>query len=104
MRYQVLIGGADLNLEVNAGGGEERTVLLEDLVLNYALSIPRPDKTWQNTRGAQSRLDYVLYRAPQPQLHDDMVLEGPEEVLKSDHRPIHDVQPEWSHPEIRKKT
>ena len=71
------------------GGGEERFVLLEDLVLNYALALSRPDEpTWQITRGSQSRIDYILYRVPQAQLRDDTVAAGPEEVLVSDHRLI----------------
>ena len=93
MRYHdVLLGRADLNLEVHAtnqggvGGGEERLALLGALALNDALSLTRPDRaTWQNSRRPQSRIDCLLYRAPRAQLVD---VTGPEEVLDTDHRPV----------------
>ena len=53
-------------------GGEERLSLLGDLALNHAISVMRPGQaTWQNLRGSQSRIDYLLYRAPQAEVVKD---------------------------------
>ena len=93
MRYHdVLLGGADLNFDVHAhdqGGGEERLSLLGDLALSHAISVTRPGQaTWQNSQGSQSRIDYLLYRAPQAEVVEDEVVVGPEELLDMDHRPV----------------
>ena len=60
--------GADLNVDSDSSDSPsefERHLLLQQWMLDWQLSISRPDKpTWYNTRGSSSRLDYVLARVP----------------------------------------
>ena len=42
--------------------------------------------TWSNTRGSQSKIDYILYRTPHQQTLDMQVVEESDFILDSDHR------------------
>ena len=81
---------ADLNLDLmslHSNENDERRILLEGLLSEFALDRTYPHKpTWSNSRGSHSRIDYVLYSSGTRQALWSEVLEDSDVVLGSDHR------------------
>ena len=80
----------DLNYElvhVTSTSSDERSALLNLLERDLGLTHTVPQVyTWSNTRGSQSKIDYVLFRTPHQQTFDMQVIEESDSVLDSDHR------------------
>ena len=88
--HDVVLGGGDLNVDAR---GEvdtyEWVVHVQDLLLNHAMGLTAPSQaTWYNSRGAESKIDFAFYRAPRARLLHDLVVDGPEDILQTDHRPV----------------
>ena len=81
---------ADLNLDLmslHSNENDERRILLEGLLTEFALDRTYPHKpTWLNSRGSHSRIDYVLFSTGTRQALWSEVLEDSDVVLGSDHR------------------
>ena len=93
--FDSILIGADLNLELmhaplSTSSSEDpdgRVVLLNFLVDELGLSHTFPDRaTWTNSRGSESRIDYLLYRLPGQRTLRQEVHEDTAEILGSDHR------------------
>ena len=86
-RIQIL---ADLNLDLmslHSNENDERRVLLEGFLAEFALDRTHPHKpTWSNSRGSNSRIDYILFSGGTRQAIWSEVLEDSDIVLGSDHR------------------
>ena len=78
---------ADLNYDVlDIVNVDERGVPLGKLLRELGLSFSKPShSTWHNTRGSESRIDYLLFSLPSMQVQDDRVHLGSDEVIGSDH-------------------
>ena len=79
----------DLLVHVTSESSDERSALLNLLERDLGLShtIP-PVHTWSNTRGSQTKIDYILYRTPRSETLDTKVVEESDTVLGSDHRMV----------------
>ena len=77
----------DLNYDVlDIVNVDERGVPFGKLLRELSLSFSRPShSTWHNTRGSESRIDYLLFSLPSMQVQDDRVHFGSDEVIGSDH-------------------
>ena len=77
----------DLNYDVlDIVNVDERGVPFGKLLRELGLSFSRPShSTWHNTRGSESRIDYLLFSLPSMQVQDDRVHFGSDEVIGSDH-------------------
>ena len=87
-RYQDVISiCADLNYDIlDIVNVDERGVPFGQLLRELGLSHTKPSgATWKNTRGAESRIDYVLLSLPSLSIEDDRVHFGSDEILGSDH-------------------
>ena len=81
---------ADLNLDLmslHPNENDERRILLEGLMAEFALDRTHPHKpTWKNSRGSNSRIDYLLFSTGTRQAVWSEVLEDSDVVLGTDHR------------------
>ena len=85
--YDLVAVCADLNYDVlDIVNVDERGVPFGKLLRELGLSFSRPSHcTWRNTRGSESRIDYLLFSLPSMQVQDDRVHLGTDEVIDSDH-------------------
>ena len=87
--HDVILGAGDLNVDARAAVAiDERVVYVQDLLLNHAMGMSAPAQaTWYNSRGSESKIDFAFFRAPRARLVHDVVVDGPECILQTDHRP-----------------
>ena len=85
--FDIVAACADLNYDVlDIVNVDERGVPLGKLLRELGLSFSRPShSTWRNTRGSESRIDYLLFSLPSMQVQDDRVHLGSDELIDSDH-------------------
>ena len=78
---------ADLNYDIlDIVSVDERGVPFEQLLRDLGLSHSKPTPpTWSNTRGSQSRLDFLLFSLPSMIKSDDRVHVGSDDIVGSDH-------------------
>ncbi|CAE7825391.1 BXL5, partial [Symbiodinium necroappetens] len=81
---------SDLNYELvdlTSEMADERSALLNLFIRDVGLSFTKPCMyTWSNTRGASSRIDYILYRTPHQTTLDEQVVPESDVLIGSDHR------------------
>ena len=95
-RFQdTLVLALDANYELGSarhgestGRVDEREVYSHLLLRNFGLTHTRVSYTWSNTRGASSKIDYILLSSPTNELKDQWILTDSDVLLGSDHRAV----------------
>ena len=94
--FDVLTFAIDTNYELGAverrsvsASPDEREVYATLLLRNFGLVHTHPDMyTWCNTRGSESKIDYILLSSPHSQFSEQQVHEDSNFLLGSDHRAV----------------
>ena len=92
--HDTLILGCDANYELSADHptnhqADERKAMWALLQQDLGLQCTNPSvPTWTNTRGAQSKIDFLCYRTPSPATLYDKVALDSDTVLGTDHRAV----------------
>ena len=90
-----LVLALDANYELGSarhgestGRVDEREVYSHLLLRNFGLTHTRVSYTWSNTRGASSKIDYILLSSPTNELKDQWIFTDSDVLLGSDHRAV----------------
>ena len=68
---------------------DERGFLAQDIIHRYGFVSTKPSTyTWSNTRGSQSKIDFILVSTPTIDLLSDQVHVDTDFLLGSDHRAV----------------
>ena len=81
------LGAVEFHLQPN--NADERGFIMSGIVHQFGLVHTKPDTyTWSNTRGSESKIDYVLVSTPSIDLHNDTVHVDSDFLLGCDHRAV----------------